>query len=174
MKIKKVLARVLVLLTVIGAFPIGDNCFLSNVRAEAAILTNGDADPILTDGDAEEEKTSDPINVKEEDIVGVEEATNVLIEGLRNAVTEAVTVFTKNEAPALTAEVFAAAIENGKDITISVTNDSNLLMYAWTFNNETLDINKVTAPLNLTISFTTDKQDEIKELMGEKDDLFII
>ena len=192
MKFKKGLALVLVLLTVVGTLPLGNNCFTTTVKADENILTKGDADSILTNGDAALNVVvpsistpvivpsistpvtySPAVTVGNENISSVDTATDALIHGLNNSGQAEVAVYTKNEAPALTKSVFEAAIENGKDITINVTNDSNMVMYAWTFDYETLDMNKVTGPLNLSIAFATDKQEDIEKHMGKNDDLFI-
>ena len=84
-----------------------------------------------------------------------------------------VEVVTKNVAPKMTEDLFEKAKENNKDISIAVTNENNQLMYAWTFEAKDIDLNKVTQPLDLSISFDTPKKAEIEKVTGHNNGVYV-
>lgn len=61
--------------------------------------------------------------------------------------------------------------ENQKDITVGVTDENNRLQYQWKFNSDT--ITQPDMDIDLTISFDTDRENEVKEITGRDDLMYL-
>lgn len=119
-------------------------------------------------------ESSAPVAVTKE-AVDPAEGADKLIEMMKSSVISTVEVVTKKIAPPLEKDVFEEALKNNKDVTLSVTNDENQLVYSWSFKYDEMDrdvIEKM-GKMDLSISFATEKQKEIEEITGEKDAVYI-
>ncbi|MBR4026414.1 MAG: LPXTG cell wall anchor domain-containing protein, partial [Lachnospiraceae bacterium] len=121
----------------------------------------------------EEGVNSAPSSIEDKIVVNVETAVETLMEKMEKEEETVVEVVTKNVAPKMTEDLFTTAKEKNKDITVAVTNESNQLMYSWTFNAKDIDTTKVTKPMDLSISFQTEKKAEIENVTGVDNGLYI-
>lgn len=117
---------------------------------------------------------SAPASVDQTKIVSKSEAVTTLINKMTETIAPSVEVYTTGVIPTMTADLFTAASENNKNITMGAVNDDNQLIYSWTFDYDSIDASKVPeGGLNLAISFKTDKAEEIKKITGQDNALYI-
>jgi len=101
----------------------------------------------------------------------VEEVVATLLEEM-NKEAEEVEVFTFDTLPALSEEIFEQAKAAEKDVTFGVVNEEYEVVYQWSFAAEDISEDMSFADMDLTISFETEKAEEIKEALSTEADVF--
>ena len=71
----------------------------------------------------------------------------------------------------LTNDVFEAIKEDGKNLTVGVTDENNQLQYSWTFSDKA--ISNTNMKIDLSITFDTTKKEEISKLTGKDNAAYI-
>lgn len=104
-------------------------------------------------------------------LTNVENVNNELTERLTNSSLSEVSIVSAKAAPTLSSNVFSKMKENQKDITVGVTDENNRLQYQWKFNSDT--ITQPDMDIDLTISFDTDRENEVKEITGRDDLMYL-
>lgn len=117
---------------------------------------------------------SAPLAMPQEKIEKKSEAVSKLIDKMSQTIAPSVDVYTTGVVPAMTSDLFSAAVTNNKDITLGAVNENNQLIYSWTFDYDTIDTDKVPeGGLDLAITFATDKQKEIEDITGQSNAVYI-
>lgn len=114
---------------------------------------------------------SKPSYVAEKNIVDVDKVNEVLEDAIANSTESSITVATKVKAPVVSAGIFAKAKAANKDITISVTDENNRLMYSWTF--KAAELGNTDKDVDLSLAFATDKSGAIEKLTGTNEVLYL-
>lgn len=109
--------------------------------------------------------------IKEEEIVETNKVTEVLETVMETSSVARVETVTKEVAPVLTPAVFSKMKESQKDITVGVTDKDNKLQYSWSFDSD--KISNADMNLDLSISFDTNKAEEIKEVTGRSNLMYV-
>lgn len=118
----------------------------------------------------EEGKNSAAENIKEDKIVEADKVIDTAIKKMEETILKTVEVISK-EPQTLSKDVFEKIQTEGKNLTIGVTNEDNQLQYSWTFSNKGLD--NVDMDIDLSIKFDTEKKEEIQELTGRTDAVYV-
>lgn len=119
---------------------------------------------------------SKPVVIEEEKIIKTEETNHTLIDKMDGKRKDVEVVVKKNpdEPLTLSKNVFDKMLSENKNVSVSVVNDKNELQYGWSFpiNDSRVDPAKF-ADLDLSITFNTEKENEIKALTKQQDALYI-
>ena len=78
---------------------------------------------------------------------------------------------TLTKADTVKSDVFTSAKETGKDVTFNILDEKNRTQYSWTFNGAT--ITNPSMDLDLSLTFTSNKENEIQAL-AKNTDLFYL
>ncbi len=117
---------------------------------------------------------SAPALVEQSKVVTKSEAVTTLIDRMTETIAPSVEVYTTGVVPTMTADLFTAASENNKNITLGAVNEDNQLIYSWTFDYDSIDASKVPeGGLDLAITFETEKQAEIESITGQTNAVYI-
>lgn len=72
-------------------------------------------------------------------------------------------------APTLNQEIFEAMLMNGKNVSVSITDESQNLLYAWGFNNRTIEIGEQEANLSIEFGDVVEESKEMAKVAGTDD-----
>lgn len=114
-----------------------------------------------------------PETIDEGKIVGADEALDVISEKMSH-LDPNIEVYTK--APiSLDKNTFQNMSKENKNVSVSVVNEKNQLMYGWTFRHDQISQEKLAEfeKLDLGISFNTEKKQEIEAITHNTDSLYL-
>lgn len=109
--------------------------------------------------------------ISEDKLTNVDEVNSKLTDSLVNSSLAEVSIVSAKKAPTLSSNIFSQMKKNQKDITIGVTDENNRLQYQWSFSSDTITQSGI--DMDLTISFDTDRENEVKEITGRDDLMYL-
>lgn len=109
--------------------------------------------------------------ISDDKLTNVDEVNSKLTDSLVNSSLAEVSIVSAKKAPTLSSNIFSQMKKNQKDITIGVTDENNRLQYQWSFSSDTITQSGI--DMDLTISFDTDRENEVKEITGRDDLMYL-
>lgn len=109
--------------------------------------------------------------ISEDKLTNVDEVNSKLTDSLVNSSLAEVSIVSAKKAPTLSSNIFSQMKKNQNDITIGVTDENNRLQYQWSFSSDTITQSGI--DMDLTISFDTDRENEVKEITGRDDLMYL-
>jgi hypothetical protein len=142
----------------------GEYCKVKNLTMEDLTKT------LVSDSVGDTTVNEKPAVVEETKIVDNTKVESTVVSNMDNTIKKNIEVVTNNSTE-LTPEIVTAMKEKDKNVTIGVVDETNKLQYSWTFKGD--DIDTVSKPIDLSLKFATEKQQEVEAITGQKNTVYL-